>query len=236
MNYMQLTNYPLEYFQPLFSEERWEEILKVVNNWINPELTDGRRYKNIILNPETGTTFTAMDGIESVAQHTMEYMQKRVLEKYLSQEEVEMCNSKAMNAYCEKRDKEKFDAAIKIDEKDWNDEPIFCDDTFFCGGIWELRDMWDYDEPLPEYVYGSTKHYTLNGCDLNRAIDDILERVCDIDDGDYVKVPKIPEYLQEAWDKFVDENAQEYYWVDQKTVILLDKTLNHNAEYEATND
>lgn len=235
MNYIQLTNYPLEYFQPLFSEERWEEILKVVNNWIHPKLDNGRVFKSLLMNPETDLCFNVGEK-DKVADYMMEYMQKQVLEKYLSQDEVKMCNSKAMDAYCEKRDKQKFDTATKIEEKDWFDEPVFYGDTFYYDGIWELRDTWDYDEPLPEYVNGSTKHYTLNSTDLERAIEDIIERVGEIGEDDYAEIPKIPDYLQEAWDKFVDENSQVYYWADSKTVILLDKTLNYNAEYEATND
>jgi hypothetical protein len=233
-NYIQLTNYPLEYFQPLFSEERWEEILKVVNNWINPELKDGVKYKNIAFNPETQSSFIAQDGIDKVPKYTMEYWQKQVLEKYLSQEEVKMCNSKAMNAYCEARDKRIYDSAIKVDEADYW-QPVFDGDTFYYGGVDDLRDCWDYDYPLPEYVMGSTKHYTINGCDLDEMISRHFENIGEIGE-DYPKIPNTPDYLQEAWNRFVDENAQEYYWVDNKTVVLLDKTLNHNAEYEATND
>jgi len=232
-NYIQLTNYPLEYFQPLFSEERWNEILGVVNNWINPKLDSGRTFKSLIMNPETELCFNVGDK-DNVAQHMMEYIQKQVLEKYLSQEEVQMCNFKAMNAHSEAREKRIYDSAIKVDEADYC-QPVFEGDTFYYGGVDDLRDMWDYDYPLPEYVYGTTKLYTLNSCDLDQAINIILERV-DVEEDDFINISKIPEYLQEAWDKFVDENTQVYYEIDNKTVVLLDKTLNHNAEYEATND
>jgi len=232
MNYIQLTNYPLDYFQPLFSEERWDEILGVIDNWINPELIDGKKYKNIILNPETGLTFTAMDGMQSVPNHTWEYMKKRVLEKYLSEEEVQMCNSKAMSAYCEARDKRIYESATKVNEADYSG-PVIDGDTFHYD-IDELRDNWDYDYPLPDYVYGSTEEYTLKGCQLEIMLDDYLERLGEINEDEYAKVPKIPQYLQEAWDKFVDENSQVYYEIDKNTVVLLDKTLNEHAEYEAT--
>lgn len=232
-NYIQLTNYPLEYFQPLFSEERWIEILKVVNNWINPELKDGKVYKTIIINPETQATFIAPDGIDKIAGHTMEYWQKQVLEKYLSQEEVQMCNLKAMNAYCEAIDKRIYDAATKVDEADYSD-PVFHNDNFY-SSVDDLRDCWDYDDPLPEYVFGTYKKYSLNGCDLENSLYNIIENVGEVND-EYLEVPKIPDYLQQAWDRFVDENSQKYYWEDSKVVVLLDKTLNHNAEYEATHD
>ena len=230
-NYIQLTNYPLVYFQPLFSEERWEEILKVVNNWMNPELKDGRKYKTIILNPETEATFIAPDGIDKIPEHTMEYWQKQVLEKYLSSEEVEMCNSKAMGAYCEARDKRIYDSARKVEEADyWS--PVFHNDNFYTS-IDDLRDSWDYDLPLPDYVFGTEARYSINGCDLENALYNIIENIGEVND-EYLDVPKIPPYLQEAWDKFVDENTRKYYWEDSKTVVILDKTLNHNAEYEAT--
>lgn len=233
MNYIQLTNYPLEYFQPLFTEERWGEILKVVNNWINPELKDGKTYKTIIINPETGHTFISNEGKDNVPTHTMEYMQKNVLKNYLTEDEIKMCNSKAMDAYCEARDKRIYDSARKVEEADYTG-PIFHNDNYY-DGVDDLRDMWDYDEPLPEYVFGADARYSINGCDLENALDHIIENVGEVNE-EYLETPKIPQYLQKAWDKFVDENSQKYYWEDNKTVILLDKTLNHNAEYEAAND
>jgi hypothetical protein len=232
MNYIQLTNYPLNYFQPLFSEERWNEILEVVNNWTNPELKDGTKYKNVAFNPETQSSFIAQDGIDKVPKYTMEYWQKQVLEKYLSQEEVQMCNSKAMDAHCAARDKRIYEAATKVDEADYSG-PIIEGDTFYYD-IDDLRDNWDYDYPLPDYVYGSTKNHTLKSCQLEIMIEDYLERLGEINEDEYANVPEIPEYLQDAWDRFVNENTQVYYEIDNKTVVLLDKTLNHNAEYEAT--
>jgi hypothetical protein len=231
-NYIQLTNYPLEYFQPLFTDERWTEILKVVNNWIHPELKDGRIYKSILMNPETMKSFNVGEK-EKVAGHMMEYMQKQVLEVYLSEEEVKMCNDKAMDAYCEARDKRIYDAATKIEEKDYGN-PVFYGDNFYMS-VDDLRDCWDYDDPLPEYVFGTTEHHTINSCDLEHMLYNLFENVGEINE-EYPKIPKIPDYLQEAWDKFVDENSEKYYHYNNKTVVLLDKTLNHNAEYEATND
>ncbi len=226
MNYIQLTNYPLEYFQPLFSKDRWDEITKVVTNWIHPELKDGRIYESILMNPETMASFN-VGVVDKVANHMMEYMQKQVLEKYLSEDEIKMCNSTAMSAYRDDRDAKKFDVATKIEEINFIG-PIFHGDTFYNDGIDELRDGWDYDDPLPEYVNASTTHYTLNGCDLEYAIENIIERVGEIE-GEYVEVLTIPEYLQIAWDKFVDENSREYYLCDDSIVILTDKTLNHNT-------
>lgn len=219
-NYIQLTNYPLEYFQPLFSEERWNEILGVVNNWINPKLDSGRMFKSLIMNPETELCFNVGDK-DNVAQHMMEYIQKQVFEKYLSEEEVQMCNSKAMDAHCEARDKRIYEAATKVDEADYSG-PIIEGDTFYYD-IDELRDNWDYDYPLPDYVYGSTKNHTLKSCQLEIMIEDYLERLGEINEDEYADVPEIPEYLQDAWDRFVNENTQVYYEIDNKTVVLLDK-------------
>jgi hypothetical protein len=233
MNYIQLTNYPLEYFQPLFTEERWAEILKVLNNWINPVLDTGKTFKSLIMNSETEQCFNVGDK-DKVTEYMMESIQKQVLEKYLTEDEIKMCNSKAMHAYCEARDKRIYDSAIKVEEADYSD-PIIEGDTFYYA-IDDLRDNWDYDYPLPDYVYGSTKKHTLKSCQLEIMIEDYLERLGEINEDEYADVPEIPEYLQDAWDRFVNENTQVYYEIDKKTVVLLDKTLNHNSEYEATND
>jgi hypothetical protein len=230
MNYIQLTNYPLEYFQPLFTEERWAEILKVLNNWINPVLDTGKTFKSLIMNSETGQCFNVGDK-DKVTKYMMEFIQKQVLEKYLTEDEIEMCNSKAMHAYCEARDKRIYDSAIKVEEADYSD-PVFHNDNYY-NSIDDLRDMWDYDEPLPEYVFGTDARYSINSCDLENVLFNIIENVGKVNE-EYLKVPKIPPYLQEAWDKFVDENSEQYYLEDSKTVVLLDKTLHHNAEYEAT--
>lgn len=230
MNYIQLTNYPLEYFQPLFTEERWAEILKVVNNWINPVLDTGRTFKSLIMNPETDLCFN-VGNKDKVADHMMEFIQKKVLEKYLTDDEIEMCNSKAMHAYCEARDKRIYDSARKAKEADYSD-PVFHNNNYY-DSIDDLRDMWDYDNPLPDYVFGSDERFSINGCDLENALSHIIERAGEVNE-EYLEIPKIPTYLQVAWDKFVDEYSHNYYCEDSKTVILLDKTLNHNAEYEAT--
>ena len=230
MNYIQLINYPLEYFQPLFTEERWAEILKVVNNWINPVLDTGRTFKSLIMNPETDLCFN-VGNKDKVADHMMEFIQKQVLEKYLTEDEIKMCNSKAMNAYCEARDKHIYDSARKVEEADYSD-PVFHSDNYY-DSIDDLRDLWDYDNPLPDYVFGSDERFSIYSCNLENALSHIIENVGEVNE-EYLKVPKIPPYLQEAWDKFVDENSEQYYWENNKTVVLLDKTLNHNAEYEAT--
>lgn len=223
MKAIQLTCYPIEYFQSLFSEERWEEIIRIINHWINPELKDGKIYKSIVVNPETGLAFIAHEGIDKIADHTMEYMQKQVLEKVLSSEEIELCNSKGLDAYQERMDKKTFENANKWEEKDWHDEPIFYGGDFYSEGIYELRDRWDYDEPLPEYVHGSIVRYTINNSDLKNAIYDMIENCGEIGD-DYAEVPEVPDYLQEAWNRFVEENRQIYYEEDKDTVIILDKT------------
>jgi hypothetical protein len=222
--------YPLDYYQALFTSERWEEINKVINNWESPTLENGKKLESLIMNPETSLAFYKGNS-EQVHDYNWDYWKKQVLVKYVTDEEREMCNKLASSRHCEARDKLIYDSARKVEEADYG-APVFHNDNYY-DSIDDLRDMWDYDDPLPEYVFGSDERFSINGCDLENALDNIIERVGTIND-EYLDVPKIPEYLQKAWDKFVDEYSHNYYCEDRKTVISLDKTLNHNAEYEAT--
>ena len=124
-----LTFYPLEYYQTMFTEERWNEILQVLDHWEHPILNDGKELKSLHMNPETRLCFN--DGNMEVADHTKDYWQKQVLEKYLTDEEFERCNTMAFAKYRIQQDQRRYDAAKKINAADWHDEPIFDDSNFY---------------------------------------------------------------------------------------------------------
>jgi len=95
---------------------------------------------------------------------------------------------------------------------------------------WESNHEWDdeenddeWKESLPDYVYGSIECQSVRYEDLDIALDNIMENnLSSLDDEyDYYVIDKIPEYLQEAWKRFVDENSRPFYEIDYKTVILL---------------
>lgn len=212
-----LTFYPLEYYQNMFTKERWQEILQVLDHWVHPILNDGKELKSLHMNPETRLCFN--DNNTEVADHTKDYWKKQVLEKYITDEEFELCNALAFEKYRLQQDQRRYDAAVKIDAKDWYDEPIFGEDNFY-HSIDEMKELLEgYDDEPPKWVYGSKEVLTLNKLDICHAVDNLYEKI-DVEDREY-DAPEIPPYLQEAWDRFCDENAEKYYEIDYKTVILL---------------
>lgn len=212
-----LTYYPLEYYQTMFTEERWQEILQVLNNWVHPVLNDGKELTSLHMNPETRLCFNTNNILTD--SHTTDYWKKQVLEKYLTDEEFDRCNALAFERYREQQDQRRYDAAKKIDAKDWYDEPIFDEDNFY-HSIEEMMELLEaYETEPPKWVYGCTEVNTLNSHDLDHAIYNIYENI-DVEDREY-DIPKIPPYLQEAWDRFCWENSETYYEIDYKTVIVL---------------
>jgi hypothetical protein len=101
---------------------------------------------------------------------------------------------------------------------------VFCGDNYYHTTD-DFKDMWECDndldeDPLPAYVYGSCKEQTFSPKDLDHALDYLLERVGDFENWE-PNNPAIPDYLQEAWDRFCKENSETYWEEDRTTVIIL---------------
>lgn len=222
--------YGLECYLHMFSPERQAEIERVANNWETIELKDGRKVKNMLINPETGV-LALCDDDGKIANHATDYYAKKVVEKYLTPEELALCDDRAVEIHRANREKIRFDNAKKIPVNEY-DMPVFEDDHFYMC----IDDLYDHyacyhsDDPededywedaLPEYVYGSIKVKTMDYDDIHRMVDNNFEQnVSDLEDSDGMYA-EVPEYLQEAWNRFVDEYGKEFYEADDKTVILL---------------
>jgi hypothetical protein len=233
---MKMTNftYGLECYLHMFSPERQEEINRVINHWVPVELKDGRILSKMVINPETGVLAHCKED-KTFESHSVDYNQKFVLEKFLTPEELALCDNKAVEMSRKAQEKRRYDAARKITENEWN-APVFDDGNYY-NSIDELFEHyqfeWDYNddnwvdegwrEYLPNYVYGSIECQSIRYKDLDIALDNIMENnLSGLDDEyDYYAIDKIPDYLQEAWKRFVDENGQPFYEIDYKTVILL---------------
>jgi hypothetical protein len=134
------------------------------------------------------------------------------------------------------QEKRRYDAAKKISESEWY-LPVFDDGNYY-HSIDDLYEYWvsnhewedeeneeEWKESLPEYVYGSIECQSIRYKDLNIALDNIMDRSLSglEDEYDYYAIKEIPDYLQDAWNRFVDENSRPFYEIDHKTVILLSK-------------
>jgi hypothetical protein len=217
--------YPLDVYRQYFTDERWEEIQKIINNWENPELKNGKTLKGVISNPETGVCFIGED-FEKSANHQKEYYQKHVFEKILKDEEYDKCAEYTWQIDHDKIEKKKFDKAKKISGYVYDSPVFFNDEMYDC--VDDLKDIWECyhdpeEYPLPDYVYGSIEENTLNPKDLEQMIDVHFERLnSDFDDFE-MDIPNIPDYLQEAWKRFCEEKGEKYLIEDTKTVVLIDK-------------
>lgn len=217
--------YPLEGYKLFFEDERWEEIQKIVNNWENPELKNGKTLTGVISNPETGICFIG-ENFEKSANHQKEFFQKHVFEKILTDEEYDKCAGFTWQIDRDKLEKRRFDTAKKIPESEYG-EPVFHGDDFYTS-MDDFRDQWECDfdpveDPIPEYVYGSEEMHTLKPEHLEHMIDKHFENNIGYFEDWEPDVPNIPNYLQEAWNRFCEENSQKYYEIDWGTVVLLDK-------------
>jgi len=225
--------YGLECYLHMFSPERQEEINRVINHWVPVELKDGRTLSKMAINPETGVLAHCKED-KTFESYSEDYNKKHVLEKFLTPEELALCDNRAVEMFKEAQEKRKYEAARKIPEKEWN-LPVFDDGNYYNSiddlyEHWESNHEWDdeenddeWKESLPDYVYGSIECQSIRYKDLDIALNNIMENnLSGIDDEyDYYVIDKIPEYLQEAWKRFVDENSRPFYEIDYKTVILL---------------
>jgi hypothetical protein len=232
---MKMTNftYGLECYLHMFSPERQEEINRVINHWVPVELKDGRILSKMVINPETGVLAHCKED-KTFESYSEDYNQKHVLEKFLTPEELALCNDKAVEMFREAQEKRRYDAARKIPKSEWN-SPIFDDGNYYNSiddlyEYWESNHEWDdeenddeWKESLPDYVYGSIECQSIRYKDLEIALENIMENnLSSLDDEyDYYAIDKIPDDLQDAWERFVDENSRPFYEIDHKTVILL---------------
>lgn len=218
--------YPLEVYEQFFSKERWEEIQRDITHWANPELKSGKILKGVISNPKAGICFLS-ENFENSANHQKEYFMKHAFENILTDEEYDKCAGYTWQVDADKREQRIFEAAKKVTESEYGGDPVFHGDDFYVD-TGDFRDRWEDDfdpeeDPLPKYVYGSTEEYTLKEND----IDEMVQRHFENNIGDFEdwepNIPDVPEYLQQAWNRFVQENAEKYYEIDHKTVVILDK-------------
>lgn len=220
-----MTNYELKEYRPFFTEERWEEIQKIVNNWVRPKLENGETYRTMIMNPETHISYMCEKGFEEESEYNKNYKRKAVFEQILTDEEYEKCSKYTFDTFSEQNDKRIFDAAKKIPESEWY-EPVFHANDFYMSTD-DFKDMWECDndpeeDPYPDYVNGSIKCRTLNPKDLEYMVDNIFENIGGFEDWE-PNIPSIPDYLKEAWNRFCEEYGEDYWEEDRKTFIVLDK-------------
>ena len=225
--------YGIECYIHMFPQERQDEINRVINHWVPVELKDGRILSKMVMNPETGVLAHCKDD-KTFESYSKDFNRKNVLEAFLTPEELAMCNEKAVKIFEENREKRQYDEAKKIKASEW-DDMIFDGSNFYrdIDDMYEWYDCEYSDDPedeeywknmLPKYVYATKPIQSLDYNDLNRMIENVLENNLSMleDSEDYYDYD-IPEYLQQAWNKFVDENSRPYYEIDWKTVILLNE-------------
>jgi len=222
--------YGLECYLHMFSPERQEEINRVINHWVPVELKDGRILSKMVINPETGVLAHCKED-KTFESYSEDYNQKNVLEKFLTPEELALCDNRAVEIHRENQEKRTYEAAKKIPESQWN-MPVFDDGNYY-NSIDELYDHYAceysgnpkdeefWKKMLPDYVFGCEEIQSLKYDDLKWAVDSIFENnlQCLEDSESYYE--ELPDYLQDVWERFVDENSRPFYEIDYKTVILL---------------
>lgn len=224
---MKLTHatYEIKHYRQFFSDERWDEIQRIIHNWVNPKLEDGRTITGCIMNPETRIIFIGKS-YDELANHMKEYYSKHVFEEILTEEESVLCQSLCSKMFRENYERRLFEKAKKIFEYQW-DGPVFYGDDFYMS-VDDMRDMLDCDDDqIPEYVFASEECQTFKESDLEYMIDSHFDRIGGFEDWE-PNNPAIPNYLKEAWKRFVDENSETYYEQDHDTIIILNTEKHDN--------
>ena len=214
---LMFTNYPLDYVKLCLSEERWAELEPLINQWEKAKNHEGNIYKNMWVNPPTMKTFYC-DKDDIRDNYNFEYNQKLVLQEFLTEEEIELINKDAINRYRNNEDVKDFENGIKFKESEWGD-PVFNRSGDFFYSVDEYRELYREEEyEWDDWLYGSFERHTLDYHDLGHIMESLSENV-DLEDFEGWKAPQ---YLIDAWQKFVDEENRKYWVKDSKKIIILD--------------
>jgi hypothetical protein len=142
------------------------------------------------------------------------YRANSVLNVWLTREEIEFMNNRAFEIRCEMNEKANYEKAEKLIPEEWGDSPIFYGDTYYDDIEYFLEDEEHEDV---EYFWGSIERKTLTEDDLYYAIQNIDENL-NIEDWEGHDVP---DYLVDAWKKYVEEYGESYYDKDNSIAIIL---------------
>lgn len=201
----------------LLSPERMDEVTAAVSARIVPCCTpEGVPVKNAFiadhgeegrfLHPNTETS------------HMMEYMRRCCLPAVLTPSELEAINNRCLSTLSEKREREQFEKAHKIEAKDWP-HGVWLDDRFFST----IEDLYEYLEEegceVPEYVWAAKPKQVIPSL----SVADVAE-IWVADRGwEDMSVDDLngTEELQAALDRFTEANADIVsYDVDHGTAIV----------------
>ena len=208
----------IEYFN-LLPKERREFIVDQIkeDKFQSVVLEDKRVIPDWVTHPLCNKIFNAHD----CQKH---YNIGLVLNAILTEEEVLLLNKHANEIYLEKREKERFEKADKVLEKDWNG-PVFTEATGWNDGyfqnIEEFRDYCEDDEfEMPSYVWACKELPILSGC-AGGLIEKLTQFEGEYDYGGEFEGEK---EFEEAVNKFLEKNKEKvYYEIDHSTVIILKK-------------
>lgn len=219
--------YKIEDYAIMFTEERWAEIWKAINEYVPAVMQDGRECVGFVMNPPTRRIFNVgTDKVEEINDHTLKYCQACVLTEILTDEEYAMVISYFDSKLSAKREQSLFDSAKKYTEAEYNQDAVWFGDRYY-DNIEEFLDDWDADwEDLPKYLTANKDSYPLKNCHLEDMIENHLENGWNIsrwDDYDSCRIT-IPKYLEEAWDKFKEEHKDyTFYEASDNEIVILDR-------------
>lgn len=214
-----IKNRPINNYKSFFSEERWNELQYHINNWVPATNEKGQAYKNLYMNVETRyAVYATAKSLKD--DSTYEYHQKKVFEQLLTDEELQKCEEYSHEKFRNEYNQRLYENGDKVSYDDYQ-APIFDKNGEFFSDLEEYYEHCVYVgiEPEDYWVFGCDMVYIFKESDLETFIGEIEERA----DMEEPLDVTIPEYLKEAWNRFVSENRDHYFKQNYKIIVELDK-------------
>jgi hypothetical protein len=154
----------------LFSPERMKEIRDYLadDKFGEPKLEGGKHIVGWVIHFDSGLMWS--DDMFNRKSGKF-YIHTRILEKYLSDDEINKLNSYADSLWQERNEENRFNTAKKLSENEWGGR-VFWNDNYY-ESVDEFKEMYfDDGNDLPEYVWAVDEETPV----INFDIHDILER------------------------------------------------------------
>jgi hypothetical protein len=219
----------------LFDETRANEIAAyIADDKFGPViLANGKKVPGWIAHLDSGQMYT-----EDFLRGSRHYVNQRVLEGYLTTEEIERINKYANNLWREREDQRKFENAKKVSAADWTG-PVLNGDTYYESvddfkGQFYSYDLTDEDEAAiedgedaeeihkkywPDYLWGVDIVEPVLKLDIHSILEDATQDA--YEDFSCADLDGVKEF-EEAIDKFVKLNERFVNWrASEKVAVLL---------------
>jgi hypothetical protein len=191
----------------LFSPERMKEIRDYLadDKFGEPKLEGGKRIVGWVIHFDSGLMWS--DGMFNRESGKF-YIHNKILEKYLSDDEIDKINNYANSVWHERNDAARFQVAKKVSENEWGGR-VFWNDNYY-ESVDDFKDVYSDDVDFPDYVWAVDEENLVVNFDINEVVERFTNDTS-YEDFDSSDLNGLKEF-EVAIEKFVEANKDFKSW------------------------